>query len=369
MKAQQKRYSSSKTPKEIAEVVAGLGHLQQNSPALSANGRSNVLRSQTNSDTGSISPEPLSEVLMPPPSAPRSGSQGKSGQSSPHTLQGKVPAGGTPATPASLFRIAKPNEQTATDKTGSKTPQPRPLNTAVGKVSAPSTPSLDAQDSSMGNTTPTSAAGRAVSSAPASAMLDSPQIGELGSPAVSFPPASLKDPPPVNRNAKKRTSSSHVSPALRPRISPSIKPLLPGGPNMDSETTALLLANKSNYERIIDGSASQLGVNFPAQLSENLTSKRTSHKLAEQGRRNRINGALQEIQTLIPESIGRETGEVGGGSGSNASKAKTVENAISYIKLLQAELQQAKSELASARQELAGVSITGVDQDRDSSKG
>lgn len=353
MKAQQKRFSASaKTSKDIADVVAGLGALQQNSPALSASGRTAVLQSQADSETGSISPEPLSEVLMPPPAAPRSISQGRSSQSSPHTLQGKVPAGHTPATPASLFRIPKPSDVGSTERKSSKTPQPSPLNTSVGKGSAPSTPNLGAQDSKMGNTTPKSNTSRPISSAPTSAMTGSPHGAELGSPALGVPAAVLKDQPPSSRGNKKRSSSSHVSPALRPRISPSIKPLLPGGANLDSETTALLLANKSNYERIIDGSASQLGVNFPAQLSENLTSKRTSHKLAEQGRRNRINTALQEIQVLIPEGLGRDNSDVG--SGSNASKAKTVENAISYIKMLQSELELTKGELAEAQRKLAG---------------
>lgn len=354
MKAQQKRFSASgKTSKEIADVVAGLGSLQQNSPALSASGRTAVLQTQADSETGSISPEPLSEVLMPPPAAPRSVSQVRSAHSSPHTLQGKLPTDHTPATPASLFRIPRLSDSSSDDKNGSKLPQPSLLNTSVGKRSAPSTPHMGAQDSNMGNTTPTNSAGRIISSAPASAMFTSPQIGDLGSPAVSVAPIAPKDQPPSNRSNKKRSSSSHVSPALRPRISPSIKPLLPGGANLDSETTALLLANKSNYERIIDGSASQLGVNFPAQLSENLTSKRTSHKLAEQGRRNRINSALQEIQVLIPEGLGRDNTDVG--TGSNASKAKTVENAISYIKMLQSELEQTKGELAEAQRKLAST--------------
>lgn len=41
-------------------------------------------------------------------------------------------------------------------------------------------------------------------------------------------------------------------------------------------------------------------MHYPEALSKNLNSKRTSHKIAEQGRRNRINTALQEMQSLLP---------------------------------------------------------------------
>lgn len=128
--------------------------------------------------------------------------------------------------------------------------------------------------------------------------------------------------------------------------------LIPGG--MDSQTQALLIASRSNYENILSGNL-PAGVSYPADLSTNLTSKRTSHKLAEQGRRNRINDALKEMQILLPAKFAAKTkdGE-GSGSGSNNqstsrsapqaqsgnSKAATVENAIEYIKHLQTEMQK-----------------------------
>lgn len=62
---------------------------------------------------------------------------------------------------------------------------------------------------------------------------------------------------------------------------------------------ALLLASKSNYTHLLEGTLLP-GVSYPDSLSSGLTSKRTSHKIAEQGRRNRINDALKEMQTLLP---------------------------------------------------------------------
>lgn len=195
------------------------------------------------------------------------------------------------------------------------------------------------------------------------------------------------------RANKKRSSTgnyggggrSHPSPALRPRISPNIQPLLraseqassnsgggsggSGGQGgggglstsaaaalLSAESSALYLASKSNYQHIIDGTVLP-GVSYPETLAENLSSKRTNHKLAEQGRRNRINAALKEVEALLPDPLlnaGRERERDGvGGSGAGGkekapaaiSKASTVEMAIVYIKALQAELVQTKSKL------------------------
>jgi len=139
------------------------------------------------------------------------------------------------------------------------------------------------------------------------------------------------------------------------------------------ETSALLLASKSNYQNILEGTHLP-GVSYPETLSTNLTSKRTSHKLAEQGRRNRINTALQEIAALLPPSTpsmngaqgkspnasGKEESVIrpadamltGTAAQQSNSKASTVEMAIEYIKSLQGELQDVKGRLEKAEEEL-----------------
>ena len=99
---------------------------------------------------------------------------------------------------------------------------------------------------------------------------------------------------------------------------------------------------------------------LPGNLAENLSSKRTNHKLAEQGRRNRINHALKEIETLIPEDFAQmRTAKEAAAcnvkpsdkekekAGNQAiSKASTVEMAIDYIKALQMELKTTRTKLA-----------------------
>jgi len=142
--------------------------------------------------------------------------------------------------------------------------------------------------------------------------------------------------------------------------------------NLHSPTHALLLASKSNYQNLLEGNHLP-GISYPDSLSTGLTSKRTSHKVAEQGRRNRINDALKEMQALIPASSGARAEELmadGGGEDdspegkekdrdaavkSNSSKAATVESANRYIRVLKdndaaqkaviAELQKAVEEM------------------------
>lgn len=136
--------------------------------------------------------------------------------------------------------------------------------------------------------------------------------------------------------------------------------------NVNAETSALLLASKSNYQNILEGTHLP-GVTYPEALSTNLTSKRTSHKIAEQGRRNRINTALQEIASLLPPPTPGTGGGVssqlagvaniimtGTAAQQSNSKASTVELAIEYIKSLQAELRDVKGKLTDAERKLDG---------------
>ena len=144
---------------------------------------------------------------------------------------------------------------------------------------------------------------------------------------------------------------------------------------ISSETSALYLASKSNYQHILDGTLLP-GVSYPETLAENLSSKRTNHKLAEQGRRNRINNALKEIETLIPSSFvqlksAKEAAVCNAKGGEKEkekekenekekekagnqpiSKASTVEMAIDYIKALKQELEETKTKLAAAEERL-----------------
>jgi vacuolar-type H+-ATPase subunit I/STV1 len=123
------------------------------------------------------------------------------------------------------------------------------------------------------------------------------------------------------------------------------------------------LASKSNYQNILDGTTVP-GVVYPSSLSTNLTSKRTSHKIAEQGRRNRINTALQEMQDLLPPShnVTPDAKSPETAAQANNSKAAKVESAIDYIKQLKEQcsekdrlLSEKDIEMEALRKELAAL--------------
>jgi len=133
---------------------------------------------------------------------------------------------------------------------------------------------------------------------------------------------------------------------------------------------ALYLASKSNYQHILDGTLPS-GVSYPETLAENLSSKRTNHKLAEQGRRNRINNALKEIEALIPADFvqARQTKEAAltgvkpgdkekdKSSNQAVSKATAVEMAIDYIKALKKSLDETTARLAATEAKLSTATL------------
>ncbi|KAL8860316.1 MAG: hypothetical protein Q9178_003287 [Gyalolechia marmorata] len=343
MKPQSKKKhlsSSSIPPKRVSGIIEDAENAKHSSHSIQQTRRKGPMTlSQDSSEAESISPEPLSEVLMPPPATPKSASASKSPQIIAATSRSQsspmLATDNKPATPASLMRIRKAagrpagsalKEQTSmleaqldqtmeaivlpeTTKASSKRPALTPLRTS------------DAHDD---ETTPTMSARK------------TPKIAATSAPA---------------------TATGHVS----------------------AETSALLLAAKSNYQNIVEGTHLP-GVSYPETLSTNLTSKRTSHKLAEQGRRNRINTALQEIAALLPPTPngptpkdgmnGLTNGKVtspgasvmltGTAAQQSNSKASTVELAIDYIKTLQGELQDVKAKLELAEQKLAEAEKTEV---------
>ncbi|KAL2132292.1 hypothetical protein VTI74DRAFT_3979 [Chaetomium olivicolor] len=342
-----------------------------------------MVQTSSSSTTGvtdsedSVSPEALNDtthVEMPPPPIPKPRSAKPSPYIAPQTsavpstLQPPRPGIASPATPASLMKLSSPSVQSvcASVRAGShevidtdhietfELPESANfLNTSVPSTKG-TTPKQTPQDNSSSKT-------------PALAPLPSPSLVKPPAASATQSPQLLagagfsarKTPQLLPRGSKKRgsVSSIPVSPALRPKISPSIKPLLPGGPDVE-EAASHLLATKSNYQRILEGNTLP-GVSYPSELSTNLTSKRTSHKIAEQGRRNRINSALQEIATLLPRPPKGSEGECSDakkdkstGGGAPNSKASTVEMAIEYIKQLQKEVAEANRRAEEAEKKL-----------------
>ena len=357
MKPQTRRRQASltKLPAAVLDVIA-----QQTIPSAEMKPSSASSKGVTSSDS-SVSPEPLSDSLMPPPAVPRPVSR------SPNVFaQAQTAATGEPVTPTTLMRMPSKRatakgvpmnarlesgdmmEDIMLPESATRTALPR-LDTVSGATDNQDTPTLSAKSPRV------SAASTPRSFAMTPSIL-SPDIPQRPESKASI------------RSGKKRqsTTSAAISPALRPKISPSITPLMPastpGMPHISAETSALYLASKSNYQNILEGTHLP-GVSYPEALAENLSSKRTSHKIAEQGRRNRINTALKEIEALLPQQAtaggkkerANSTEDEGdkGLSGSGTSKASTVELAIVYIRSLQAELKATKEKLETAEKQAA----------------
>lgn len=410
----QKNGSTVISPQVLSDIMEPPSQPNKAQDRQIANVQSSSRGSTTDgSENDSVSPEQLSD--MAPPPLPRSAKNspyltGLNGQ--PRVQQ--LSSGMSPATPASLMRLAKSQQSSpATNHHDASMNDDHLMDEFVLPEPAnpprPSLSRIDTGPSTSGQTTPTVDSGRNPSFALPSPVFtnhqstkSSPQIqpqtnGSGSATSTSSvrmtPKLAVKGSSSTGSTAKKRSSISSssilVSPALRPRISPSIKPLIRGGAStintssINDDTASLLLASKSNYQNILEGTHLP-GVSYPTELSTNLTSKRTSHKIAEQGRRNRINSALAEIATLLPKknsigSSGDSGKEVttpkeknkgaeeeeededakdgkGGKSASNQqsanSKASTVELAIEYIKQLKREVEEANQRADEAERRL-----------------
>ncbi|TEA18627.1 Phosphorus acquisition-controlling protein [Colletotrichum sidae] len=381
--AKPQRKKAFPTPKMVSQALSEMREVNEDAfdqllPSTALPGP----MSSEESENASVSPENLSD--MPPPPLPQKQSSKSpfiqpQPQPQPHPaipahIQGKP----SPATPASLMKLPSSNSASSNPQdlgtsdhiesfelpesvNFSSRPQPPRIDTAT-PTQSPSEPDTGRRSSFQPLPSPIFAKPTAAASASASPNLAPGSSG----------PSARRTPQLLARGSKGKrgsVSSVHVSPALRPRISPSIKPLLPGTPGgLSAEDTASrLLASKSNYQNILEGNTVP-GVTYPSELSTNLTSKRTSHKIAEQGRRNRINSALHEIANLLPQppKDSKNGGESDSGDkkdkdksgGAPNSKASTVELAIDYIKQLQQEVALAnkRAEEAEKKLELAKTS-------------
>ncbi|KAK3945288.1 helix-loop-helix DNA-binding domain-containing protein [Diplogelasinospora grovesii] len=379
------RRKTATTPNLNAQVLSELvesveqnqERQQRQQPAPLAQTSASSTTGATDSENGSVSPQALTDtspIEMPPPPIPKPRSAKPSpyiapqGSNAPNPLQPPRPGAPSPATPASLMKLSSPNNRSTVARAGSQEPidtdhietfeLPESAN-FLNPAATPNSTQTPVQSPQEAGSVKTSN----IQPLPSPAGFAKPiSAGSASQSPQILPGASARKTPQLApRGSKKRASVSsvHVSPALRPKISPSIKPLLPGCATAE-ETASHLLATKSNYQRILEGNTVP-GVSYPSELSTNLTSKRTSHKIAEQGRRNRINSALQEIATLLPRQPNEGKGSGGEGDSGDKkdksgnipnSKASTVEMAIEYIKQLQKQVEEANRRAEEAERKL-----------------
>lgn len=259
MKPQNRKKQPSSTvipPKEISGIIEEARRSKQTINAQqAADGKLHFPYSQDSSGPDSVSPEPFPEVLMPPPATPKSGSASRSpylnAKQNGHPAALLQDTDDEPATPASLMKIRKQarkhvdgmnrptsslKEQTALAEADMEQIMedivlPEPANTTRKPTLKP----INTADANIDQSTPTMSARKTPKYGPASAPITA-NTSALPSPQLVSSPASGEaikrvDSKLMSRDPKKRNSQSsvHVSPALRPKISPSIKPLLPEG--------------------------------------------------------------------------------------------------------------------------------------------
>lgn len=206
------------------------------------------------SSTESISPEALPDSVMGPPPLPSSTYHSPALQPQNHSAPASTaihsrpgPCAPCPATPASLMSIRKSQQQNGVNRSTGPHPgsghfqmqSQEQINMLEDlalppSVAEPARPALSKIDTTIsGESTPRLAP--AVKGQPRLAASNSttasPIIGASQSPAMDPMGKKLdqKRSQPVKKRGSVGTTSALVSPAIRPKISPSIKPLLPEG--------------------------------------------------------------------------------------------------------------------------------------------
>ncbi|KAG0276497.1 hypothetical protein BGZ96_003256 [Linnemannia gamsii] len=157
-------------------------------------------------------------------------------------------------------------------------------------------------------------------------------------------------PPPANgfsliSPALKPTLMNHrgstsmmVSPRMQPLlVSPSLKPWLPG---VSPSEAMARLASKSNYQNILDGDHTALGLSYNTDLHSGIELRRTSHKAAEQKRRDSLKNCFDDLRHMIPNIQEK-----------SPSKVFLLKKSFDYICNLKAEVANRDLELARVRAE------------------
>ncbi|KAF9542674.1 hypothetical protein EC957_001729 [Mortierella hygrophila] len=157
-------------------------------------------------------------------------------------------------------------------------------------------------------------------------------------------------PPPTNgfsliSPALKPTHMTHrgstsmmVSPRMQPLlVSPSLKPWLPG---VSPSEAMARLASKSNYQNILDGDHTALGLSYNTDLHSGIELRRTSHKAAEQKRRDSLKNCFDDLRQMIPNIQEK-----------SPSKVFLLKKSFDYICNLKAEVANRDLELARVRAE------------------
>ncbi|KAJ3043577.1 hypothetical protein HDV00_004677 [Rhizophlyctis rosea] len=137
----------------------------------------------------------------------------------------------------------------------------------------------------------------------------------------------------------KEVSIAPVPPSL---VSPSLKPLLPQGSASKNIDAAIRLAQKSNYQNILEGDTEVLGLQYSSDISTGVEIRRTSHKQAEQRRRDSLKQCFEELKQLLPPVEEK-----------NPSKVIILKKAYEYIEHMQKKERETQALIAKLEAEIS----------------
>jgi len=106
---------------------------------------------------------------------------------------------------------------------------------------------------------------------------------------------------------------------------------------MTAPTEHQLLASKSNYEILTSGETSASTYSLASSLQASIGKKRAQHQQEEKVRRDRMKRALDLLADVLPPNMPRSPTTAKGKS-KTSNRAETVEQAVEYINLLHAKL-------------------------------
>lgn len=220
----QRRGKATPNSEELYANLTHDSHKPQNNDVRSLQASSN-----DGSGQDSVSPEPLSEPLMPPPALPAP-------RKSP-AINPLAQSPGFAATPATLMRIQRsqhsqesPSQFTGQAQLEHHDEVMEDISLPEAATAVPPRPKVNRIDTSVrtGTASPVVSAHGTPSLEPRANALISPRTGAMPSPSGPVP---KRDQSRASISSRKRPSisSTHASPQLRPKISPSIQPLMKGG--------------------------------------------------------------------------------------------------------------------------------------------
>lgn len=189
-------------------------------------------------------------------------------------------------------------------------------------------------------------------------------------------PDAMLQPDDLNEIAKRRRISQSSPPhdilaspaglrpqqsprALKPLISPSLKPNGKRLSSIEEETARALLTSKSNYENLKEGKAKSLGIDFSTTIQSGIENRRSAHKAAEQKRRDTLKQSFDSLRTEIIDAMMEEEENQDRNSKEKdvkqMSKVVLLQHSYEYILRLKNDNKRKDEKQLNMRQELSAL--------------